>query len=121
MTTGTFGEDKSTTRESRIYQETLFPVKVDQRFYMNHRVRYEQRFVDNQDFRTRYRYNLFLNVALNSKEMKKKTVYLALYNEILIMVKTTSETDKQFKFSTATGSIWLLGITVLTTLKFNLV
>ena len=84
VTTGTFGGYKTTTRESRIYQEALFPLKLGQRFYMNHRVRYEQRFVDNQDFRTRYRYNLFLNVALNSKEMKKKTVYFALYNEIFI-------------------------------------
>ncbi|NRA13775.1 MAG: DUF2490 domain-containing protein, partial [Crocinitomicaceae bacterium] len=46
--------------------------------------RYEQRFVQNQDLRTRYRYNLFLNVALNQKEMKKNTIYLALYNEIFI-------------------------------------
>ncbi|NRA13745.1 MAG: DUF2490 domain-containing protein [Crocinitomicaceae bacterium] len=84
VTTGTFGSDKSTTRESRIYQEALFPVKIGKRFYMNHRVRYEQRFVRNQDFRTRYRYNLFLNIALNSTEMKKKTLYLALYNEIFI-------------------------------------
>ncbi|MFT5860253.1 MAG: hypothetical protein ACI865_002362, partial [Flavobacteriaceae bacterium] len=84
VTTGAFSDESSTTRESRIYQEALFPVKIGERFYMNHRIRYEQRFVEHQDFRTRYRYNLFLNVALNSKKMKKKTVYLALYNEIFI-------------------------------------
>lgn len=84
VTTGAFGDDKTVTRESRIYQEALFPVKFGERFYTNHRFRYEQRFVENQDFRTRYRYNLFLNVALTSKEMKKNTLYLALYNEIFI-------------------------------------
>lgn len=84
VTTGSFGIDKTTTRESRVYQEALFPVKVGSRFYMNHRIRFEQRFVQNQNFRTRYRYNLFLNIALTSKEMKKNTLYLALYNEIFI-------------------------------------
>lgn len=84
VTSGVFGSAKTTTRESRIYQEILIPNKLGQRFYMNHRFRYEQRFVQHQNFRTRYRYNLFLNVALTAKEMKKKTLYLALYNEIFI-------------------------------------
>ena len=80
VTTGTYGAENRTTRESRIYQEALFPTKIGERFYLNHRIRYEQRFVQNHNFRTRYRYNLFLNVALTSKEMKKNTLYLALYN-----------------------------------------
>lgn len=82
--TGAFGEDNSTINESRIYQEALFPTKIGERFYLNHRLRYEQRFVEDQSLRTRYRYNLFVNVALNQKEMKEKTIYLALYDEIFI-------------------------------------
>lgn len=84
VTTGAFGSANNTSRESRIYQEALFPTKIGKRFYFNHRIRYEQRFVENQDFRTRYRYNMFLNVALNKVEMEKNTLYLALYNEIFI-------------------------------------
>lgn len=84
ITTGTFGPNKSTTTESRIYQEALYPVKFGKRFYTNHRFRYEQRFVENQDFRTRYRYNLFLNIPLNKLTLDKKTLYLALYNELFI-------------------------------------
>jgi len=84
ITTGTYGVSKTTTNESRIYQEALFPVKFGNRFYSNHRFRYEQRFVENQDLRTRYRYNLFLNVALNKKELDPGAVYLALYNELFI-------------------------------------
>lgn len=84
ITTGSYGSDKSTSAESRIYQEALFPVQFGNRFYTNHRFRYEQRFVDGQDLRTRYRYNLFLNVALNKPEMEQKTIYLALYNELFI-------------------------------------
>jgi len=84
VTTGAFGPDKSTTTESRLYQEALYPVKFGNRFYTNHRFRYEQRFVENQDFRTRYRYNLFLNIPLNKSSMESKTLYIALYNELFI-------------------------------------
>ncbi|MBD0852025.1 DUF2490 domain-containing protein [Maribacter arenosus] len=84
ITTGTYGPDKSTSAESRIYQEALFPVQFGNRLYTNHRFRYEQRFVEGQDLRTRYRYNLFLNIALNKAEMDNKTLYLAFYNELFI-------------------------------------
>lgn len=84
VTTGAFGSDNSTTTESRLYQEALYPVKFGNRFYTNHRFRYEQRFVENQDLRTRYRYNLFLNIALNKSSMESKTLYIALYNELFI-------------------------------------
>ncbi|MFT6727200.1 MAG: hypothetical protein ACJAV7_001652 [Flavobacteriales bacterium] len=84
ITTGAYGHDNSTTGESRIYQEALFPVKFGNRFYTNHRFRYEQRFVQDQDLRTRYRYNLFLNIPLNKAVMEGKTIYLALYNELFI-------------------------------------
>ncbi len=84
ITSGAYGDDSSTSAESRIYQEAIFPSKIGQRIFINHRFRYEQRFVDNQDFRTRYRYNLFVNVPFNSATITEKTVYLALYNELFI-------------------------------------
>jgi len=84
VTTGSFGSSNSTTSESRIYQEALFPVRFGNRFYTNHRFRYEQRFVENQEFRTRYRYNFFLNIPINKSTMESKTLYLSLYNEIFI-------------------------------------
>lgn len=82
--TGEFGTGKSFSVESRIYQEALLPQKVGSRFLLTHRFRYEQRFVEGQDFRTRYRYNLFLNVPLNQTSLKKGAIYLALYNELFI-------------------------------------
>ena len=88
ITTGAFGDSDATTGESRIYQEALLPQKVGNRFQLTHRFRYEQRFVDNQDFRTRFRYNIFLNILLNADEMKKGTYYAALYNEIFINGET---------------------------------
>lgn len=84
ITTGAFGDSDETSGESRIYQEALIPQKITDRILLTHRFRYEQRFVENQDFRTRYRYNIFVNVLLNKSAMEKKTVYLALYNELFI-------------------------------------
>jgi hypothetical protein len=84
ITTGEFGDSDETINESRIYQEALFPQKIGNRFLLTHRLRFEQRWVDDQDLRTRYRYNLFLNVPLNNTALEKGTVYLALYNEIFI-------------------------------------
>ncbi|WOK06692.1 DUF2490 domain-containing protein [Imperialibacter roseus] len=82
--TGVYGPEQTTSAEHRIYQEALFPSKIGDRIFLNHRLRYEQRFVEGQDFRTRYRYNLFLNIPLNKAEMEPKTIYLALYNELFI-------------------------------------
>jgi len=84
VSTGAFGENDATTTESRIYQEMLLPQKVGNRFFFTHRFRYEQRWMEDLDFRTRFRYNLFLNVALNNTQLTAKTIYLALYNEIFI-------------------------------------
>ena len=67
ITTGVFGSSSATTSESRIYQEVILPKKIGSRFYTNHRFRFEQRFVDNQDFRTRFRYNLFINIPFKLK------------------------------------------------------
>lgn len=88
ITTGTFGDSDEKTIEHRVYQETLLPHKVGSRFLLTHRFRYEQRWVENQDFRTRYRYNLFLNIPLNNTALEKNTIYIALYNEIFINGET---------------------------------
>ena len=84
ITSGTYGSSSSTSSEDRLYQEALLPQKIGERFYLRHRFRFEQRWVDNQDFRTRFRYALFLDVPLNGSELKKGAIYLALYNEVFI-------------------------------------
>ena len=82
--TGELGEGTSIVHENRIYQEALFSQKIGGRFYLTHRFRYEQRFVEGQDMRTRYRYNFFLNVPLNKKDLQPGAIYLAFYNELFI-------------------------------------
>lgn len=118
ITTGTFGDVKSTAQESRIYQEAIFPVKFGNRFYTTHRFRYEQRFVENQNFRTRYRYNLFLNIALSKPDMEPKTLYLALYNELFINGQRNIGENKSVeifdrnRFYTALGYVISKGLKV---------
>ena len=84
ITTGEFGSSDDTVREDRIYQEALLPHKLGSRVFLRHRFRYEQRWVDDQDFRSRFRYALFVDVPLNGDDLKKGAVYLALYNEVFI-------------------------------------
>lgn len=84
ITSGQFGDNDATSVENRIYQEALIPQKLGNRVYITHRFRYEQRFVEDQDFRTRYRYNLFVNVPLNKKALEKNAIYTAFYNELFM-------------------------------------
>ncbi len=84
ITSGAYGDSDATSSENRIYQEALFSQRIGGRFLLTHRLRYEQRWVETQDFRTRYRYNLFLNVPLNATEMGEGVLNLALYNEVFL-------------------------------------
>lgn len=81
---GAFGESDAVVDEHRIYQEALLPQHLGGRFYMVHRLRYEQRFIEDQLLRTRYRYNLFLNIPLNKRALEPQAVYLAFYNELFV-------------------------------------
>ncbi|MFW5819964.1 MAG: DUF2490 domain-containing protein [Bacteroidota bacterium] len=84
ITTGEMGESTESFMENRIYQEALLPHNPLTRVYLTQRFRYEQRFVENQDFRTRYRYTLFMNVPINKPEVSRNAFYFAFYNEIFI-------------------------------------
>ena len=85
ITTGQYGtEIDAPVSENRIYQEALFGQTLLNSLLLTHRFRYEQRWVEDQDFRTRYRYNLFVNVPWNRKDLSKGAIYTAFYNEIFI-------------------------------------
>jgi len=84
ITSGEFGDSSATSGEDRIYQEALIPQQIGTRYLLTHRFRFEQRWVDDQDFRTRFRYALFLNVPFNRTDLKKGAWYLSLYNELFI-------------------------------------
>jgi len=84
ITSGEFGESDNTSAENRVYQEALLPQGLTPRIQLRHRFRYEQRWIDGQDVRTRFRYGLFADVLLNQDTMDAGVLYLALYNELFI-------------------------------------
>jgi hypothetical protein len=85
ITSGQFGDGTGPrSSEDRIYQEALISQKLGERVYLRHRFRYEQRWVDDQDFRTRWRYALFADIPLNGTDLERGAWYVSLYNEIFI-------------------------------------
>lgn len=120
ITTGAYGESKETTAESRIYQEALIPQKIGRRIYLNHRFRYEQRWVQDQDIRTRYRYNLFINVPINNEVFKKNTLYLALYNELFVNGQRTIGEGRQVELFDRNRAYIALGYMLRPNLKMQL-
>jgi hypothetical protein len=69
--------------EHRIYQQFITRQRIGI-FNIQHRYRFEERWVEDQDFKFRFRYFLAVSVPLNKKEMTEKTIYLSSYNEIFL-------------------------------------
>ena len=85
ISTGQFGDEiDAPIIENRVYQEALFSNTLLKRLLITHRFRYEQRWVETQNLRTRYRYNLFINIPFNNLMLVENTYYFAFYNEIFI-------------------------------------
>ena len=84
ITSGEFGTSESKRYESRIYQELLWPHRLFDRLHVSHRFRTEQRWVEGQDLRTRFRYALFANIPLNKADLGPGVVYIATYNELFV-------------------------------------
>ena len=120
ISTGEFGDGHSTTQESRIYQEALLPQKIGGRTFITHRFRYEQRFVEDQDFRTRYRYNIFINVALNQSDMSKGAVYLAFYNELFINGQRDIDDSRTVEIFDRNRTYGALGYSLQSNLRIQL-
>jgi len=68
--------------ENRLYQEVVLAQKVS-KLPIRHRFRYEQRFTENVDFRTRFRYMLAVDVPI-IKQNDLTKLYAAFYNELFI-------------------------------------
>ncbi|MFL0682882.1 uncharacterized protein DUF2490 [Algoriphagus aquaeductus] len=96
ITSGTSGKSRETFHENRIFQEAILRQKLG-KIGLTHRYRYEQRWIEDQDFRTRFRYTLFLNIPLNSKELSEQgSWYLQAYDEIFINGEKPNERIEYF-------------------------
>ena len=113
-------EDGSTTNEHRIYQEALLPHKIGSRVYLTHRYRFEQRFVQDQDFRMRVRYNLFMNVPFNKTDLTKGAIYLAVYNEIFVNTSKNIGNDRQVSIFDRNRLYGAIGYSILDNLRLQL-
>jgi hypothetical protein len=71
------------TDEFRIFEQfgltnDIGPVKIE------HRYRIEQRFISTGEYRNRFRYRINAIIPLNNKEIKNKTLYTSVFNEVFI-------------------------------------
>lgn len=120
ITTGVFGDSNDTSGENRIYQEALITQKILSRVFLTHRFRYEQRFVENQDFRTRYRYNLFINIPFNKKTLEKNAIYGAFYNELFINGQEDIGDDRTVELFDRNRTYFGLGYVLKPSMRFQL-
>lgn len=75
-------DEKIDVNEHRIYQQFITKQNITEWVKVQHRYRFEQRFVEDV-FKMRFRYFLGINVFLN----KEKTMYTSIYNEIFLNTK----------------------------------
>ena len=76
-------DTKVGVNEHRIYQQFITKQSIG-RVKLQHRYRFEQRWVEDQEFKLRFRYFLAFNIPLNKSDMIDKTVYLSSYNELFL-------------------------------------
>lgn len=74
------GEPDNGFNETRLYQEALIGQRAGP-VRLNHRLRLEERLVEDQDFQTRFRYALFATVPLSGNGTRQGSVYAASYVE----------------------------------------
>ena len=121
ISTGIYGEEiDNPVAENRMYQEALFSNTIWKRLLLTHRFRYEQRWVEDQDFRTRYRYNLFINIPVNNETLVKDTWYLAFYNELFVNGERKIGNNQSVQFFDRNRTYLGLGYTVNMNIRFQI-
>jgi len=75
--------EKISVGEHRVFQQFITKNKVG-KLGLQHRYRFEQRFVEEQDMKLRFRYFLGLNFPLVVVPDSAREFYLSAYNEIFI-------------------------------------
>lgn len=76
----------SILNENRIWQQLQWKHQIG-RFFIEHRYRFEQRFLktdQSKSYKNRVRYLLRVSVPLNRKEITSQTFFLSTYNELFI-------------------------------------
>jgi len=116
---GESGPSSANFYENRIYQDILLPQKLSERIFLRHRFRFEQRWIEDQDFRTRFRYTIFADVPLNMTSLKKGAWYLAFYNEIFFNGERDIGNGKQVETFDRNWLYGALGYSLSDTLRLQ--
>ena len=119
ITSGAFGHDDATSGEHRLYQEALASHRVAERLFFAHRLRLEQRWVDGQDLRARFRYFLGLNYPFNQSSLKRGAVYLSLYNEVFVNLNRDIGGGRRVDYFDRNRAYAALGYSLRDNLRFQ--
>ena len=76
-------DEKVNVDEHRIFQQFITRQAIA-RVKVQHRYRFEQRWIEGGDFRLRFRYFLSLNIPMNNPDIIDDTWYASIYNEIFL-------------------------------------
>ncbi len=95
ITTEQFEKPDLPVIENRIFQDAILQQKVE-KTSIRHRFRFEQRFVENQDFKTRLRYQLAIDTPLYQNHDKNTSLYASFYNEVFINSDKTTRKINPF-------------------------
>lgn len=81
--------------ENRIFQDVITQQKIATAT-VRHRFRFEQRFVENQDFKSRFRYLLGIDVPIYQNTEKNQSLYASFYNELFMNTDEASRKNNAF-------------------------
>jgi hypothetical protein len=96
ITTDIPGKASQSFHENRIYQEVILRQKLG-RIGILHRYRFEQRWIEELNIRTRFRYALFINLPFNDKDLTEKgSIYGQIYDELFINGERPTENSQLF-------------------------
>lgn len=109
---GTFGSSDNTSGEHRLYQEALIPQRLGSKFFLTHRLRLEQRDVDGQDRRNRFRYFVGLNYPFNQDNLGEGAFYLSLYNEVFMNLEQSIGNNREVDYFDRNRAYVALGYSV---------
>jgi hypothetical protein len=81
------GDSDNGTSEHRLHQDVWLDSNINRIFAVRHRFRFEERFIEDEDFRSRFRYTTFFNINFYKDDEQCK-MYLPFWNEVFINGET---------------------------------
>lgn len=81
--------------ENRLFQDVLTQQSIGNSV-VRHRFRLEERFIEQQDYKSRIRYQLGIDIPVYTNSEKKQSAYAALYNEVFMNLDEKSRKTNAF-------------------------